>query len=1692
MPGDAPRPSLRSLEPEVRRLWAARRLPPKGGVIGRGDGPRVRQIEGTFVPGDAPALVAHRAVLADVDARYLSLSGRNAIGTLRHEAGGPGGPFAELEPVLESLGIWTGGSGEHPWESSDQRTAIQGVLARLAHRGILVGRDGPLRICLSCRVPRTPERIIYQKEIGDTYLVRFPLAGSDPPVEALVWVDAPWRLLGASALLVHPDLTYVVAEYRRRGASVLILVSRGALDRLRAWLTDAELVVREERPGRDWVGRPYSYPLRHEFPIGGSLDPPAGTIQADTGVGDSGTGVVPLVPGHGPTDAEIAARLGIAGWPLLTPRGILDASLMHKYAGLDVETANEFVCRDLTDGGAVLARLRVVRGVPYCALCGHRIVWAPGRAWCLEPASLPPDQRERYARLLPHDRPISQIEVSRWPVSETTPTRDAGVPTLLECARCERLEAPDAPHQCPCGGTRRPVARRLLPEMAGAIAAWCRNEPIAPTDLVRIYANERRRVPSLVHSLTAMTGVDAATADFGLTLAPTVSRVDLPKLVETHGADAVRSAFVRTSPGDGDTANFEQRCLQERERLARLLDLALGILSLCDAALVREGAQPPDRGARDLEEEDRAVLARWARAHLQVFAAYDRWDAAGAHRRLFRFLEQELPRYLELVGPRLRLSGTPATKRASLRTLLYLIRSSAVALAPIAPFTAETVQRRYLQEPRSLFEGIDLVADRGLVDDAACAAWDRWLAIVQALDRFRHAHHIGAGVSLETAVVSVADEDVAEKLRAERPTIERLGRVGRLDVASPKVPWEGRRRQVMPVDREIQRAYPALATQIIHLLQHLPPRTGAETTAKALTLFVNGAPHTITPEMVSTLETLPENFVPTPFALGEMFVRIPKVATDRPEPPPLSPDAFWLVRRVAHRLATARAEEDETYRAAIVVAVDPLASELREKAEPIARYLGIEELRVEEEVAEALPPDRVTGRTHTGARWWVAVPGLRGRRRPTKRRSARSDGRRVRAPMPAPPSEEVDYGDEKVIAEAEAVRGLGQELDTLLEAPVLGPTKVQFAWESGLRSVDQFRAAPFDQVAALPGYGRPIAVTLWAKFGKTPPGPSPRSHVREGAVRASGRTGRPAPRTSRKQEAPTEPPTGPAIASVPPARERLVPAPSPAPARAAPPPVAVTPETPPQVPPPPAAEIEPEALTPPPEITPIPGVDLTASGEGPVAPETPARPEEKAEETPEPSPPPEEEAPTAENPASTAPTDEAIAGSRSEETVTPTPVTAEPTGPAETAPTEGVAFPDATVTEPPATEAAAHEPDASERSVGPGPEEVPPATVPESVAAMPVPAEPEEGPEAPDAAPGNGEADLEPPAVPPLPVPEEPAAPPEETVVGTAEVPASDAPTPAGEVAEPPGTEPPSEPLAEVADTGSAPEPAAPEPVPPTAEVPVLEPVAVAPAPETSGSAPPPEAMPTPVEGDQPGPLAVPEPRREVAIRESAPPLVLPSPAVPAPRPGYALSPPASEPGPGAPEPSVSEPISPIGPPPPPPVIAPPPPAPAPEAVEPPAQPPGPPSGIELDSAPTLFGALQPFLDATAAGHRGLAIVRELPERIRTHVGPRPVDVLWLSNLERNRTLRPSDLGEILRRIQKALSEDGVTAFFIEGVEYLVRIHGVDRVVEFLGTVDAEARSHEARVWLHVTAGLLSESDFERIRDQLGASEGPR
>jgi len=1585
-------PQTKTLELDARALWQRERLPPPSGVLGPADGPVVHELEGAFAATEAGMLVVQRAVAADVDARALALSGRRAAGMLRLEDDGPPAPDPPLVPVLAALGVWVGGDGDRRFVARPAAGAIQRITERLAHAGVLAVRDVALRVCPACAVPRDPERIVYREENGDTLLVRFPLEGGDRPISALVWTDSAWRLLGASALLVHPDLPYVVARYRREGAEELVLTSRSSLDRIRRWLRGAELEVVEEHPGKHWAGTAYVHPLRHEFPIGGGLEPPAGTILTIPEVTDTGTGVVPLIPGHGGNDAVIAERLGVPGWPLVTTKGRFDIMLVHKYAGLELDSGDDFVGRDLSEGGAIFARLRVRRGVPHCARCGSGLIWAPGRAWCLEPSRLPPAALTLYRAVLPRERPIERLEAVPWPVSEPLRSDDPSAVSLLECTSCDRLEAPGAgSDRCTCGGRRRPVRRRLLPGFDSAAAAWGGLDPFPPADAVRLFVNARRRAPAVVHHLAAMSGVAGVVGDVRVTVLPTVPEVDLPGLLSEYGADAVRAALVRAQDSPGRTETFPERCAQERARLDRLLASARAYATRVDPTALASFGQPIGGFVGELEPEDRAVLARFERMRVQALADLDRGATPSALRRLFRFIDNEFSVYRGWAGPRLAMAGSPPTKRAALRTLVHLFRESSRLLAPVAPHTAETVHGLLAPRRASVFQQTMPGVDRALLDDDRAQAWERWDSVLRALHRDRRSWEGPTGAAPPLLVLVLPTDAEADAYRAEAPILARLAGVGRIEVGSPASPWTGRRRQLRPVEAEIQRVYSSRAAQIIHLLRRTSERKVADPGPQGFSLMVNGQPTQILPSMLDWVETLPERVVPVPWGSGEMYVERAAGPHDaRAPPPPMSPDAFRLIARVRHRLRESPAADPKSV-VLLVAAPAAVGAELAAVAAPAAAYLGIGDVRVVASEAELPAGPREIGREHGGARWAFHLSGLPAVVSPRKPRRIHARGDRVRpafSPSSILPSVPNYAGDEWVTRH-NAVRTLGEELDQLLGRPLLGPAKIDAAWDAGLRSVDDFRRADWAALVALPGFGSPIAAALVEKLGGTVPEPPPRP-VRP-RKRAAGGNGGIDSESSRVPEsaAPPAPPTP----SVPLPRDAPLSdsrthgrgaRPPPLPSETAP----VPPSAPPGAPasivpsegaapeagssaPEPSGVVGPSPPPPPPEIPPAPG-----SAPPPLPPETaPSAAEPPTSPRPEPMAGPAPDSDTAVT--GTSPSDVPVAPAPSGSPLVPEPEES-PRSDEELVPSDSPVF---------------------ERQ-----EALPPAPSPPSL--PPADATPELPPP------------VELPALPDAPLPALPDETPAETPESTGN--------------------PPSEPVPPPTDAAPAGDESRGGTLPPTEPPP--------------GGAPPPESA-APLEPTvQPRP-----PGPEVSLDRALP---VPSPFA-APLPPVA----ALEPSPAPADPSTPTPL-----------------LPEPEPAPPPS------GGIELDVGTSYLPSLERFLDATAAGHSGVCIVRDSPERVRAYAGSRPVEIRWLTNIGRGATLKPTDLEGLSGFLAHALSHGRATAFFLEGFEYLVRLHGLDRVIAELIAFDQLARAQSARVWLHLNPKLLSPDELARFVSALGGS----
>jgi hypothetical protein len=1082
-----------ALENEARQLWSGRGLPPgPDDRPDRGGPPTHLSIGGIPAVGEIPLPLLQRGLLADVATRAQLLLERTAAGPLLFGTQPGEGVPSTASAQAEGLGLWFGRGAMEPLVRPELTPTVTAMLGRLAETNVLVVREGPLRWCPRCRQPKGPANLVYVDEEGPAYLVRFTLRDTDPPVNALVWTDSAWKLLGTTAILLNPTLSYVLAKFTRRGAEERVLTSKSSLERLRAWFPDAEVEVLEEHPGTTWDGRAYVHPLSSEYPPLYSLLSPGGLIHLSPEVGDSGTGIVTLTPAHGASDARIAESLEIPGWPVVSATGMLEGQSAHKYQGLPVDTAEAFILRDLNDSAQIFAQLRVRHGVPRCGDCGNGLLWRPGRAWRLEPDRIDAETLSLFKQLLPGDPLPIASEVVPWPATDTRTTQDPAFPALQECMNCSRLAPAGTGPTCSCGGVRTEVRRPLLPVISESLYRWARMNPFPTDNGVGLFLPEQRRGPLLLTHLVGQFAASARPADTRLTLVPTGSVDEQSTRIDpTTPIDAVRCALVRMATRPRAASPLAAVVAEELCHLRRFWRVAHQL----SEALIRDSLPPGDqslaRVRESLPEEDRAFVSRFERFRSDALAGLAAARFSQTLNRITRFAGQELrEKYLLIARSRLTEAGQSTGKTAAHRVLMYVVTGLAELWAPFAPFTMEAIDRTFRDDARSLFESPFAPVQQSLVDPASEKLLDRVAPIALAVERARRRLSLPHSVRWAGVVVNARDEAVAAELRALLPVLTRVLPAETIEITSPAQPWEGRVIRAEPNMAELQRVYRAAAGRIATVISQMPGKRVKEGLKnQTLSVVLGGNSVQLLPSMVELIDALPPGMMILPAPQGELYLKLP--AGTAPGAPDLmlglGPDAYRVVRSIRRRLAKAPAGSNITE--VFIEAPPALEEELRSHAVAIAQLLGVSRIEATTSGTRFIPGETTRGRTAVGTRWRVWVPGLP---RPASRRKVRASrrlGRRGRQAVRFEPVEDAgkDYLSDEVRNRETALQATLEQLDTVVGVPYLGLTKLGAAWDAGFPDFESLAHAPYDRLTVVPGFGPYVAREVIRHFGGAVP-----------------------------------------------------------------------------------------------------------------------------------------------------------------------------------------------------------------------------------------------------------------------------------------------------------------------------------------------------------------------------------------------------------------------------------------------------------------------------------------------------------------------------------------------------------------------------------------------------------------------------
>ncbi|HKD97132.1 MAG TPA: isoleucine--tRNA ligase [Micromonosporaceae bacterium] len=270
---------------------------------------------------------------------------------------------------------WVDFQGDYKTLDLDYMESVMWAFRTLHDKGLVYEGFSVLAYCWRCETPlsNTETRMddVYQDRADPASTVWFQLETGE---RILAWTTMPWTLVPNVALVVGPDIDYVVLE--QDGHRYILAEAR-----LAAYQKEfADAVPVGTLKGRDLAGRRYT-PLFDFLVERMAPYPAAFTVLVDDYVSvEDGTGVVQVAPSHGEDDQRVCSEAGIPTVLTVDDRARF-TSLAPTFEGLQVFEANKPLLRDLRERGVLVRQDNYVHSYPHCWRCDTPLVYKAVSSW---------------------------------------------------------------------------------------------------------------------------------------------------------------------------------------------------------------------------------------------------------------------------------------------------------------------------------------------------------------------------------------------------------------------------------------------------------------------------------------------------------------------------------------------------------------------------------------------------------------------------------------------------------------------------------------------------------------------------------------------------------------------------------------------------------------------------------------------------------------------------------------------------------------------------------------------------------------------------------------------------------------------------------------------------------------------------------------------------------------------------------------------------------------------------------------------------------------------------------------------------------------------------------------------------------------------------------------------------------------
>ncbi len=284
--------------------------------------------------------------------------------------------------MTNRMGFWVDFDQAYWTMAPEYVESVWWSLKEIWKKGLLVQDHRVAPYCPRCGTGLSDHELAqgYETVTDPSVYVRFPITSGELAelgAALLVWTTTPWTLVSNTAIAVHPDVDYVVAEVTIEDKSEILVVAQPLISALAG-----EVKILKTLKGKDLEHTKYQRPLDLvEIPDSHFV------VLATYVTTEDGTGLVHQSPAFGADDLAICRGYGLPVVNPIAPDGtfLTDVPLV---GGTFFKDADKILVKELKSRGVLYKHQPYEHPYPHCWRCHTALIYYAQPSWYIRTTSI--------------------------------------------------------------------------------------------------------------------------------------------------------------------------------------------------------------------------------------------------------------------------------------------------------------------------------------------------------------------------------------------------------------------------------------------------------------------------------------------------------------------------------------------------------------------------------------------------------------------------------------------------------------------------------------------------------------------------------------------------------------------------------------------------------------------------------------------------------------------------------------------------------------------------------------------------------------------------------------------------------------------------------------------------------------------------------------------------------------------------------------------------------------------------------------------------------------------------------------------------------------------------------------------------------------------------------------------------------